>query len=194
MDRLAKRIGSRFARRVTYSFPLLIVVLIASGCSSVSEPESALQTYVEAVQEGRCQEARNLLSQKTRYALDYLHEKPQQRQNALPVEEYYCGRFAFEHCQYWKTMLTAGGSNVALVSMPCGRSQDSIFPGFSSPFLKYEPRKVELVNEDGAWRIVEPTPIRIVEVREREDQLREEAIRRQDERRRQIREKAPAGP
>ena len=89
----------------------------------------------------------------------------------------------FENCKEKKMTLTIETGDTAKVSMPCGHTQDSILPGFTSMFLKYEPRTSELVREGGEWRVELPMPIRIVEVREREEQMRD-AARREMERRR----------
>jgi hypothetical protein len=157
---------------------LLVCYAVSCGHRS-SDPERALENYVHAVNDGRCADARKLLSSRTIRALDYLHVKPQHPQNPLPVEQYYCNDLIFEDCKWNKMELTQKYADKATVSMPCGRTQDSFLPGFSSPFLKYEPRENELVREDGEWRIVLPFVIRMIEVREKEDQLREEALRQQ---------------
>lgn len=168
-----------------HTIVLLVAVALAAACQFRSEPELALDAYVYAVNEGRCDNARELLSTRSRYGLDVLRVKPQHRQSPLPVEEYFCTKLYFEDCKWGKMKLDEQTGDTARVSMPCGRTQDSIFPGFSSPFLKYEPRVTELVREDGEWHIVLPTVIRIVEIRDREDQMREDALRRQEEMRRE---------
>ena len=97
----------------------------------------------------------------------------------MPLEEYYCSIFTFEDCKLNEMSVKAGDGATATVTMPCGRTQDSFLPGFPSMFLKYEPRDWELVREEGHWRMVLPFVIKIVEVREREDQLREKALQDQ---------------
>ncbi len=72
-------------------------------------------------------------------------------------------------------------ADIATVSMPCGRTQDSFLPGLSSIFLKYEPRDWDLVREEGRWRIVLPFVIKIVDVREREDEMLERILREREE-------------
>ena len=179
------RLDKWLAPRSLRGSSLFILAVLSLGCNSISAPEQAVRTYVGDVRGGRCAAARQLLSAETDQALEYLKVKPQHPDRPLPVEEYYCGRFAFEDCKYKKTELVRSDGMRATVSMPCGRSQDSILPGFSSPFLKYEPREIDLVYENEAWRIIEPTPIRVVALLKREDAWRAEALRRHEE----IREK-----
>lgn len=154
-----------------------LLVAWSGACSSGSDPERALEAYVRAVSENRCEDARKLLSERTNYALDSLRVKPQHPQNPLGIEEYYCNRLIFEDCKSGKMTLSDQSTDTATVSMPCGRTQDSILPGFSSPFLKYEPRATEMVREKGEWHVVAPMVIRIVEIRESEDRRRDAAIR-----------------
>jgi hypothetical protein len=161
----------------------LAVTVFTSACGVRSEPEKALYAYAEAVRSRRCGEAMGFLSERTRYALDFLRVKPQHPQSQIPLEEYYCSKFAFEDCKLSDMNLTSAEANSATVSMPCGRTQDGILPGFPSMFLKYEPRETGLVKEDNDWRVVLPHVIRIVEIREREDKIRDEALREQERRR-----------
>lgn len=171
--------GSRKTKRTVAArgFILLLTIAAAVGCNSHSEPELALQTYVDAVRDGRCGDALDLLSERSRYALDVLRVKPQDRHNPLPVEEYYCRPLFFEDCKAGKMTVASQQAETATVTMPCGRTQDGILPGFPSIFLKYEPRENELVLENGEWHIVLPFVIRIVEVREKEDRMRDAAMR-----------------
>ena len=155
---------------------------LVSACERRAEPERALSDFAAAVNERRCSDAIDFLSARTRYSLDRLREKPQRDHNPVPLEEYYCSKFTFEDCKLGEMSLKNVDAEIATVSMPCGRTQDSFLPGFPSMFLKYEPRDWDLVREDGRWRIVLPLVIKIVEVREREDQLREQALRDQQER------------
>lgn len=164
---------------------LLLTVTLALACSSHSDPELALQSYARAVSENRCSDALNLLSARTIHAIDGLRVKPQHPQSPLPIEYYYCNKLTFEDCKLGKMTLSESRDDTATVSMPCGRTQDSFLPGFSSPFLKYEPRTTELVREDGDWHVVAPFVIRIAEIRESEDQRRAEAIRGHERRKRE---------
>ena len=160
---------------------LLLVVAWAGACDSRSDPERALQSYVSAVSENRCDDAQKLLSARTNYALDALSTKPQHRHSSVPIEHYYCYKLIFEDCKWKETTLSASQADTATVSMPCGRTQDSFLPGFSSLFLKYEPRSTELVREEGEWHVVVPFVIRIVEIREKEDTAIREYRERQEQ-------------
>lgn len=171
----------------------IVAVIVLAGCREPSAPEQALAGYIDAVREHRCDTAMTFLSARSQHAIASLIERPQHPRMSIPIEHYYCYDLMFEYCKAGELTLAAEQGDTAKVSMPCGRTQDSILPGFSSMFLKYEPRVTELVREEGAWRVVLPTPIRIVELREREDQLREAAL--QDiERRRQQRQGEPIPP
>ncbi len=160
---------------------LLLVVAGGAACKTSSGPELALEAYAHAVQENRCDEALKLVSERTRYAIDVLRVKPQHPQSPLPVDHYYCNKLTFEDCKLGEMTLTASQAGTATVSMPCGRTQDSFLPGFPSVFLKYEPQTTDLVHEEGGWRVVVPMPIRVVEIREKEEQMRDAALRRQEE-------------
>lgn len=170
---------------------IALILTLAVACSRHSGPEKALEDYVAAIREGRCADARKLISYRSEQALRYLEENPQHPQNPLPITEYYCGQFAFEDCKPSKIELTSLTGEAAIVTMPCGRSQDSILPGFSSPFLKYEPRNTSLVLESGQWRVEEPHAIRIFEIKTREDEFRRQALEREEQRRRQYVKKKP---
>ena len=159
----------------------ILIGVIAFGCQRYSEPEAALHSYAGAVREARCSDALELVSARTRYALEALIQKPQHPQSPLPLEEYYCNKFAFEDCKVDELTLKSLEGDAAAITMSCGRTQDSFIPGFPSIFLKYEPREFELVREGGHWRVSLPMVIRIIEVREREDQMREKALREQRE-------------
>lgn len=159
---------------------ILVLALVWLGaCRESSQPEKALNAYAAALRERRCGEALELLSARTRYSLDALRIKPQNPHTSVPLEEYYCSIFTFEDCKLNEMSVKASDGATATVTMPCGRTQDSFLPGFPSMFLKYEPRDWELVREEGHWRMVLPFVIKIVEVREREDQLREKALQDQ---------------
>jgi hypothetical protein len=147
-----------------------------------------MRSYVLAVTEQRCDDALNLLSAPTRHAIDALRAHPQHPNDPVPIEQYYCNALMFESCKWKRMTLSDQRADAAAVSMPCGRSQDSFLPGFSSPFLKYEPRITPLVREAGEWHVVEPLVIRIVEVREKEDRAVEAALR---ERERHLRANPP---
>ena len=151
------------------SLVVLAVVILLTGCRDSSLPEQALAGYIRAVREHRCDAALNFLSARTRRAIKSLIERPQHPQAPVPIEHYYCYDLMFEKCKDRKMTLTVDSGDAAEVSMPCGRTQDSIFPGFTSIFLKYEPRVTKLVREGGEWRVELPIPIRIVELREREE-------------------------
>ena len=170
---------------------LFLVLACVAACNSGSAPELALHAYIRAVEDGRCEDARKLLSARTNHALDVLRDKPQHPQNPLPLEEYYCRQLLFENCKSQKMTLTEQRADTATVSMPCGRTQDSIFPGFSSAFLKYEPRDTEMIREDGAWHVVMPFVIRVAEIRETEDKMRDAELRRMEDMKRK-RGKPPA--
>lgn len=172
----------RLMHRSRRSLALLAVIAVA-GCRAKSGPEQALESYIRAVRAHRCDAAMSFLSARTRHAIESLIERPQHPQAPVPIEHYYCYDLMFENCKEKKMTLTSETGDTAKVSMPCGRTQDSILPGFTSMFLKYEPRISELVREGGKWRVELPMPIRIVEVREREEQMRD-AARREMERRR----------
>src|SRR5688572_2523864 len=172
---------------------LLLVAVFAGACSFPSEPEQALEAYVYAVNEGRCDDALELLSARSRRGLHILRVKPQHPQNPLPLEEYYCRKLIFEDCKWGEMQLDEAYGNVAKVSMPCGKTQDSFLPGFPSIFLKYEPRVTELMLEDGKWRVVVPTVIRIAELREKEDKMLESFLKR-DQELRKARGLPPAAP
>jgi hypothetical protein len=149
---------------------IIIIVLAAtllSACERLSELEIAVNDFAVAVNERRCSDAIEFLSARTRYSLDRLREKPDRDHNPIPLEEYYCSQFTFEDCKLREMSLTKTEGESATVSMPCGRTQDSFLPGFSSMFLKYEPRDWSLVREDGRWRVALPFVLKIVEVRER---------------------------
>ena len=163
---------------------IIITVLAAalvSACGQRTEPERAVTDFAAAVNERRCGDAIEFLSERTRYSLDRLREKPQRPHSSVPLEEYYCSKFTFEDCKLSEMSLKNMDADIATVSMPCGRTQDSFLPGFPSMFLKYEPRDWDLVREEGRWQIVLPFVIKIVEVREKEDQLREKALREREE-------------
>lgn len=155
---------------------LLLATIWNPACSSSSEPERVAEAYVKAILDGRCAEARQLLSARTNYALEYIHAHPKRQERPLPIEEYYCGDFAFEDCKLSEMELATLDGDKATVTISCGKTQDSFLPGWPSIFLKYEPRPIELIQEDSSWKVVEPYVIRMVEVREREDELREKAL------------------
>src|SRR5688572_3628070 len=155
---------------------VIFVGLMAVSCQRLSEPEKALRSYAGAVSERRCSDSLELISSKTRYALDVLREKPQHAQSPLPLEEYYCNKFTFDECKLDELTLKAVEGHTATVARSCGHSQDSFLPGFSSIFLKYEPRDFELVREDGGWRVALPFVIKIAELQERDHHLREKAL------------------
>lgn len=150
--------------------------------------------FAGAVNERRCSDALEFLSERTRYSLDRLREKPQRPQEPVRLEEYYCSEFTFEDCKLGEMSLKNMDEKIATVSMPCGRTQDSILPGFSSMFLKYEPRDWELVLENGRWRVTLPFVIKVVDLREREDEMRERALREREEhlKRRKLEGAAPS--
>lgn len=164
---------------VCRTITVFLFVACAGSCHFRSEPEVALESYIRAVSEKRCSDAKKLLSARTNYALDSLQVKPQHPQSPIPLEEYYCNPLIFEDCKPEKMTVTDEQPDAATVSMPCGRTQDSFLPGFSSPFLKYESRAHELVREQGEWHVVMPFVIRIVEVREKEDKMRNAALERE---------------
>jgi len=164
--------------------PIIIIalaVVTVTSCARRTEPETALSEIAAAVNERRCGDAVEFLSERTRYSLDKLRETPQRPHESIPLEEYYCSKFTFEDCKLREMSLKNSETASATVTMPCGRTQDSFLPGFPSMFLKYEPRDWDLVREDGRWRIVLPTVIRIVDVRERENEMRERALRQREE-------------
>ena len=165
--------------------------IAAAGCRSYTEPEAALRGYAGAVRERRCGDSLEYLSSRTRRALNVLREKPQDRHSPLPLEEYYCNKFAFEDCKLDELTLGPIEGDAATVAMSCGRTQSGLVPGLPSMFLKYEPRDFELVREDGRWRVALPHVIKIVEVREREDELRERVLREQREHRERRIKKVP---
>lgn len=158
---------------------LLLVISWAASCTTSTPPEKALKSYIQAVSEGRCAEALNLVSARTRYSLESLRLKPQRQWEPIGIETYYCNPIAFENCKSDNTSLIVPQPDAAKVSMPCGRSQDGFLPGFSSIFLKYEPRITEMTYEEGSWRVVEPMVIRIVELRDSEEKIRDEVLKRQ---------------
>jgi len=158
----------------------LVVIL---GCRAKSAPEQAMAAYVDAVREHRCETAVNLLSARTRHAIDFLRVKPQHPRDPVPLEHYYCYDLMFEDCKVNKMTLEVQSDQTASVSFPCGRTQDSFLPGFSSAFLKYEPRVTELVREEGEWHVELSFPITIVEARERAERARDAAIRELERRR-----------
>lgn len=167
--------------------PIAAVLVVFAACRPAPEPapEQALAGYIDAVRGHRCDAAMTFLSARSRYAINSLTERPQSPQMPVPIEHYYCYDLMFEHCKVKDMTVAAEQGDTAKVSMPCGRTQDSILPGFTSMFLKYEPRITDLVREEGAWRIVLPMPIRIVDIREQEDRRREEVLREQERRRQQ---------
>ena len=165
------------------SLAVLAVVILLAGCRDTSVPERALAGYIRSVREHRCDVAMNFLSTRTRRAIKSLIERPQHPQAPVPIEHYYCYDLMFENCNDGKMSLTVESGDAAEVSMPCGRTKDSIFPGFTSIFLKYEPRVTKLVREGGEWRVELPIPIRIVELRQREERARGAAKREMERRR-----------
>src|SRR5688572_23833730 len=98
---------------------LISVAIMAVGCRQYSEPETALRSYADAVRERRCSDSLELISSRTRYALDVLLEKPQHPHNPLPLEGYYCNKFTFDECKSTKT-LKAADVDAATVAMSCG--------------------------------------------------------------------------
>ena len=174
----------QWIRRVAERRALLVLVLVAAACHPRSAPERAMADYVAAVREHRCDAAMNLLSARTRHAIESLTVKPQDPHASVPIEHYYCYDLMFEDCKIGKITLTSQSDQAATVSMPCGRTQDSFLPGFPSAFLKYEPRGTDLVREEGQWRVELSYPIAIVESREQAERARDAAMRRERERRR----------
>lgn len=175
----------RFSGRTWLLTLSLFSVVLNFGCSTASEPEQIAKKYVVAIREGRCSDARQLLSERTNYALEYIRKHPPEPRNPLPIEEYYCGRFAFEDCKLSKVQLERLEQDTATVTISCGKTQDGFLPGWSSMFLKYEPRPIELVREAEEWKIVETYVNRFAEVREREEELREEAMRPYEQQKRE---------
>lgn len=171
-------------KRMHRSRALLISLALVIGCGERSAPERAMEGYIRAVREHRCEAAVSFLSARTRHAVESLIEQPQHPGAPVPIEHYYCYDLMFENCKVDKMTLTVESGDNAKVSIPCGRPQDGIFPGFTSIFLKYEPRVTELVREDGQWRVELPVPIRIVELREEQERARQAAFREMERRRR----------
>jgi hypothetical protein len=172
---------------------LLVALTLFIGCREPSAPEQALAGYIHTVREHRCAEAMIFLSARTRHAVESLIERPQHPEAPVPIEHYYCYDLMFENCKVEKMTLIDQSADKAKVSIPCGRTQDSILPGLTSIFLKYEPRVNELVHEDGKWRVELPMSIRIIELREERDRARDVAIREM-ERRRQADPTSRSGP
>jgi hypothetical protein len=164
---------------------LFALALACTSCKEDAEPLALLRSHVELVREGRCAEARKQLSARTEQALTYLERKPERGHSTVPINEYFCNKFTFEYCRTSEMSLTRMAGDDATVSMPCGRTQDSIFPGFSSIFLKYEPRETHLVREAGEWRVVVPHAIRKFEIREKEDQMVEAYLAQREQRKRE---------
>ncbi len=164
---------------------LLLGIALMGACSSRSGPESAVEAYAQAVSENRCVDALAMLSNRTKYAVEALRLKPQHPHTPIPLEEYYCNKLIFEDCKLGKMAVKDMTVAAAVVSMPCGRTQDSFLPGFASPFLKYEPRDTELVREDGEWRLVMTYVIKIVDVREKVDSMRAAPLQREEQLRRE---------
>ena len=157
---------------------LVAPVMALAGCRErPSPPEQALAAYIASVREHRCDAAMGFLSARTRHAVESLIARPQHPHSRIPIEHYYCYDLMFEHCNADEMTLSVEQGDAATVSMSCGRTQDSILPGLTSVFLKYEPRLTELVRENNSWRVVLPTPIRIVELREQSDAAQAEALR-----------------
>src|SRR5688572_3594027 len=84
-------------------FSFLVVIACVTACSSLSDPEKALQSYARAVNERRCDDAFKHLSTRTRHAIDVLLAEPRHRWSAVPKEEYYCSQFTFEDCKWKET-------------------------------------------------------------------------------------------
>ena len=166
------------------SLAALAVVILLTSCRDASVPERVLAGYIRSVREHRCDAAMNFLSARTRHAIESLVERPQHPHAPVPIEHYYCYDLMFEKCKDGKMTLTIESGDIAEVSMPCGRTQESILPGFTSMFLKYEPRVTRLVRESGEWRVELPIPIRIVELRERGERARDAAKQEMERRRR----------
>lgn len=169
---------------------LLAAVILLAGCRPPSAPEQALRGYIRAVREHRCDAAMRFLSARTRHAVRSLIARPYDPRHPAPIKHYYCYDLMFENCKDQKTTVAFDSADAAKVSMPCGRRGDSILPGFSSMFLKYEPRVSELVREDGQWRVELPFAIEAAEVREQEDRARA-GIRTEAIEERQTRHRAP---
>ena len=170
---MSGEVGMQLVARLSI---VILIGLMLVGCQKYSEPETALRSYAFAVQERRCSDSLELLSARTRYALDALREKPQHADRPRPLEEYYCNKLTFDECKVDELAVPRAEGDSATVTMSCGRTQDSFLPGFPSMFLKYEPREFELVREDGRWLVVLPFVIKVVEVREREDELIEKVL------------------
>jgi hypothetical protein len=161
-----------------YRAPVIALMFVAlAGCRAQSGPEKAMYSYVRAVNEGRCDDAFNLLSERTRHALDVLRTRPLRPQEPVPIENYFCRPLMFEDCKWKQMTLSFQQGDTASVSMRCGSTQDSFLPGFSSVFLKYEPRLTELVREGDEWRRVDPVLIRILKIFETEDRAIEAEMR-----------------
>jgi hypothetical protein len=148
---------------------VLFTLVFSTACAKRSSAEVTLERYVTAIYERRCDDAKALLSEQTLRGLEKLRARPLRPNAPSAPEEYYCSKFAFEHCQLSKMELKEVSGDKAIISMPCGRTQDSMFPGFTSIFLKYEPHSVELIRESGNWFVKEPLVLRYAELREKED-------------------------
>ena len=163
----------------------MFVCLVIAGvlaCRSRSAPEKAMIGYVDSVRGHQCETAMKFLSAPSRHAIDVLTVQPQDPHAAVPIEHYFCYDLMFEDCKLDKLTLKVQDDRTAVVSMPCGRTQDSFLPGFPSMFLKYEPRDTNLVREGDEWHVELPYAIAIVAAREREELAIAEMRERQRQR------------
>jgi hypothetical protein len=123
---------------------------LAVACRG-TPPERAVRQYAEAVKRGDCRTAWSLLSSETRRAYEYAVQHPSYLTPKSP-QEASCNAGRIEDW-YLRLMHTSGEANRVTVlvkrSVPAGPA----LPGWSPIFRKYVDDPIDVVFEEGVWRV-----------------------------------------
>src|SRR5207245_6910681 len=133
---------------------IVALVLIASivACAQTS-PERAVRQYAQAVKRRDCQAAWSLLSSETRRAYEYTVQHPSYLTPKSP-QEASCNPARIEDWRLSLMRTTGEGNRVMVIvkrSVPTGPA----LPGWSPIFRKYVDEPIDVVFEEGSWRVAD---------------------------------------
>ena len=159
---------------------VLTFIGFALACGR-TPPERAVRQYAEAVKRGDCQAAWSLLSSETRRAYEYTVQHPSYLTPKSP-QEASCNPARIEDWRLSLMRTTGEGNRVMVIvkrSVPTGPA----LPGWSPFFRKYVDEPIDVVFEEGSWRVEDRQIIDLVTARrgaiEYERRAVEEARERQ---------------